>query len=251
MTVRVSDLPSLAVRRPTLVVVASLLIVIAGLGALFGVEVRELPDVDRPTVTVRAFFNGASPETMDAEVTSIIEGAVARVSGIKTINAASEENNCRVRAVFHSNVDLDVAANDIREAVASIERDLPDGVDEITIVKADADSSPIIRLALVSDTLSQDILTELAENDVSAALSAIPGVATVELFGNQKRVLRIVVDPMRLAGYGLSIDDVAEIVRGTSLDVPAGSFKSEDQLLLVRADASVWNPTELERLQMH
>jgi hydrophobic/amphiphilic exporter-1 (mainly G- bacteria), HAE1 family len=250
VTVRVSDLPSLAVRRPTLVVVASLLIVIAGLGALFGVEVRELPDVDRPTVTVRAFFNGASPETMDAEVTSIIEGAVARVSGIKTINAASEENNCRVRAVFHSNVDLDVAANDIREAVASIERDLPDGVDEITIVKADADSSPIIRLALVSDTLSQDILTELAENDVSAALSAIPGVATVELFGNQKRVLRIVVDPMRLAGYGLSIDDVAEIVRGTSLDVPAGSFKSEDQLLLVRADASVWNPTELERLQM-
>ena len=85
-----SDLPSLSVRRPTLVVVINLLIVIAGLAALFGVEVRELPDVDRPVVTVRAFFDGASPETMDAEVTSVIEGAVARVSGVKSINAASE-----------------------------------------------------------------------------------------------------------------------------------------------------------------
>lgn len=250
MSVKISDLPALSVRRPVLVVVLNLLIVIAGLAALYGIEVRELPDVDRPTVTVRAFFDGASPETMDAEVTSVIEGAVARVSGVKTINAASEENNCRVRAEFYVNVDLDVAANDIREAVAAIQRDLPDGVDEITIVKADADASPIIRLALVSEKLSQDALTRLAENEVSAELSAIPGVATVELFGDQKKVLRVVVDPIRLAGYGLTIDDVAKVLDGTSLDVPAGSFKSEDQLLLVRADASVWNPAEVERLQL-
>ena len=152
----ISDLPSIAVRRPTLIVVLNLLIVIAGLGALQGIEVRELPDVDRPVVTVRAYFDGASPETMDAEVTSVIEGAVARVSGVKTINAASEENNARIRAEFSPNADLNTAANDIREAVAAIERDLPEGVDEITIVKADADTLPIIRLALVSDKLSQE-----------------------------------------------------------------------------------------------
>ena len=248
--IRFSDLPSLSVRRPTLIVVLNLLIVIAGLAAFLGVEVRELPDVDRPTVTVRAYFDGASPETMDAEVTSVIEGAVARVSGIKTINAASEENNARVRAQFLPNVDLDVAANDIREAVASIERDLPDGLDEITIVKADHGASPIIRLALVSDRLSQEALTQLAEDDVSAELASIPGVASVDLFGNQKRVLRIVVEPMRLASYGLSIDDVAKVLESTSLDVPAGSFKSDDQLLLVRADASVWKPVDLEGLQL-
>ena len=146
---------------------------IAGLGALQGIEVRELPDVDRPVVTVRAYFDGASPETMDAEVTSVIEGAVARVSGVKTINAASEENNARIRAEFSPNADLDTAANDIREAVAAIERDLPEGVNEITIVKADADTLPIIRLALVSDKLSQEALTRLAEEDVSAELTAI------------------------------------------------------------------------------
>ena len=248
--VRFSDLPSLAVRRPTLVVVLNLLIVIAGLAALLGVEVRELPDVDRPVVTVRAFFDGASPETMDAEVTSVIEGAVARVSGVKTINAASEENNARVRPEFLPNVDLDVAANDVREAVAAIERNLPEGVEEITIVKADADARPIIRLALISDRLTQEALTRLAEDDVSAELSAIPGVATVELFGDQEEVLRIVVEPMRLASYGLAIDDVARVLKNTSLDVPAGSFKSDDQLLLVRADASVWLPADIERLAL-
>ena len=245
-----SGLPSLSVRRPTLVVVLNLLILMAGLGAVFGVEVRELPDVDRPTVTVRAFFDGASPETMDAEVTSVIEGAIARVSGVKSIKAASEENNARVRARFLPGVDLDVAANDIREAVASIERDLPEGLDDITIVKADHGASPIIRLALISERLSQEALTRLAEDDVSAELATIPGVATVELFGNQKRVLRIVVEPLRLASFGLSIEAVAEILRSTSLDVPAGSFKSDDQLLLVRADASVWRPDDIERLKI-
>ncbi len=248
--VRTSELPSLAVRRPTLIVVLNLLIIVAGLGAILGVEVRELPDVDRPVVTVRAFFDGASPETMDAEVTSVIEGAVARVSGIKTINAASEENNARVRAEFAPNIDLDTAANDIREAVAAIERELPEGVEDITIVKADADAAPIIRLALVSDRLSQEALTQIAEEDVATELSAISGVATVDLFGHQEEVLRIVIQPMRLASYGLSIDDLAEVLKSTSLDVPAGSFKSDDQLLLVRADASVWRPADMEALAL-
>ena len=247
---RFSDLPALAIKRPTLVVVLNLLIVIAGLAAVFGVEVRELPDVDRPVVTVRAFFDGASPETMDAEVTSVIEGAVARVSGVQTINAASEENNARVRAEFSPGVDLDVAANDIREAVAGIERRLPDGVEDVTVVKADADAYPIIRLALVGERLSQEALTRLAEDDVAAELAAIPGVATVQLFGDRKQVLRVVVRPMRLASYGLSIDDVARVLRSTSLDVPAGSFKSDDQLLLVRADASVWRPADIEGLAL-
>ena len=248
--VRLSDLPSLSVRRPTLIVVLNLLIVIAGLAALLGVEVRELPDVDRPVVTVRAFFDGASPETMDAEVTSVIEGAVARVSGVKSIKSASEENNARIRPEFSPNVDLDVAANDVREAVAAIQRDLPDGVEDVTIVKADSDARPIIRLALVSDQLSQEALTRLAEDDVSAELAAIPGVATVELFGDRKQVLRVVVSPMRLASFGLSIDDVAKVLRSTSLDVPAGSFKSDDQMLLVRADASVWRPADVEGLSL-
>ena len=247
---RVSDLPALAIRRPTLIVVANLLIALAGLAALFGVEVRELPDVDRPVVSVRAFFDGASPETMDAEVTSVLEGAVARVSGVKEIKSASEENNARIRAEFSPSVPLDVAANDVREAVAGVERRLPEGVEDVTVVKADADATPVIRLALVSQRLPQESLTRLAEEDVKTELSAIPGVATVLLFGDREPVLRVVVKPMRLASYGLSIDDVAKALRSASMDVPVGSFKSDSQLLLVRADATVRRPAEIEALEL-
>src|SRR6056297_3568830 len=112
------DLPALGVQRPWLIAVANLLIVIAGLAALLGVEVRELPDVDRPIVSVRAQYLGASPETMDAEVTSILEGAVARVSGVRSIESASEENNTRIRVEFQPGVALDAAAADVREAVS-------------------------------------------------------------------------------------------------------------------------------------
>ena len=104
------DLPALGVRRPWLVTVMNLLIAIAGLAAVMAVEVRELPDVDRPIVSVRATFPGASPETMDAEVTSIVEGAVARVSGVQSIRSSSEENASRIRVEFQPGVDLDAAA---------------------------------------------------------------------------------------------------------------------------------------------
>ena len=109
-----SDLPALAIRRPLLVLVINLLIALAGLAAIFGVEVGELPDVDRPIVTVRGDFPGASPETMDVEVTSLVEGAVARVAGVKEIRSSSEENNFRIRVVFSPSAQLDSAATDVR-----------------------------------------------------------------------------------------------------------------------------------------
>ncbi len=245
-----NDLPSLAVRRPVLTTVLNLLIIIAGLGALAGVEVRELPDVDRPVVTVRADWPGAAPETVDAQATSVLEGAVARVTGIHTISSASEENNLRVRVEFDPSVDLNTAAADVREAVAGAERRLPDGVENVTVVKADADASAVMRLALVSDKLSVDALTRLAEDDVAAELSAVPGVATVDLFGDRERVLRVLLDPLRLASYGLSVEDLADVLEQARFDVPAGSFKSGDQLLIVRADASITETEDIARLEL-
>ena len=138
------DLPALGVRRPVLVLVFNLLIVLAGLAAILAVEVRELPDVDRPIVSVFAEFPGASPETMDAEVTSIVEGAVARVSGVRAIRSSSEEDNARIRVEFQPGVDLDAAASDVREAVNRVERELPVGLEQLVVVKADQDANPII-----------------------------------------------------------------------------------------------------------
>ncbi|MFX4229639.1 MAG: efflux RND transporter permease subunit [Porticoccaceae bacterium] len=117
-----NDLASLSIRRPVLVCVVALLIILAGLAAMLGVEIRELPNVDRPTVTITADYSGASPETVDAEVTSVLEGAASRVSGVKSINSQSEEGNARVRIEFYPDVEINDAASDIREAVSRASR---------------------------------------------------------------------------------------------------------------------------------
>lgn len=237
--VEAHDLPSLSIRRPVLVLVINLLIALAGMAAIMAVEVRELPDVDRPIVTVRATYPGASPETMDAEVISLIEGAVARVSGIKTISSSSEENNGRIRIEFLPGADLNSASADVREAVSRISRRLPDRVEQVLVVKADDDSDSIVNVAVLSDTLMEEEITRIVEKDIIPPLISIEGVADVQLSGSRQRLLRVVVDPLRLTSYGLSVTDVANVLRRASFDVPAGSFRSEDQELLVRADASV------------
>ncbi|MCX2830141.1 efflux RND transporter permease subunit [Microbulbifer thermotolerans] len=233
-----SDLASLAIRRPVLALVLNLLIAIAGIAAFSAVEVRELPDVDVPIVSVRGQMPGASPETMDSEVTSIVEGAVARVSGIKHIESSSEENNFRIHIEFNSNIDLDTAASDVREAVSQVQRELPEDAEQLVVVKAADQPEPVIYLAVTSDQLRDEALTYIIEKDIIPELVSVPGVADVPIFGQRQRVLRVVLDPLRLTSFGLSVSDVAAVLERAPLDVPSGSFQSEDQQLLVRADAS-------------
>lgn len=233
-----NDLPSLSIRRPVLIVVLNLLIIIAGLAAFNTIEVRELPDVDRPIVSVTAAFPGGSPETVDTEVTSKLEGAVARVSGVKSINASSEENSSRVRVEFRPGINLDDAANEIREAVSRIQRELPDTVERLAIIKADNDAQSVVSIAVSSDTLDLGSLTERVATDLAPLFLSIPGVADVRLNGDRERVLRVLLDPLRLTSFNLSVTDVRAALRQAPFDVPAGSMKSTDQQLIVRADAT-------------
>lgn len=242
MSLERNDLPALAVKRPVLVAVLNLLIIIGGLAALFGVEVRELPDVDRPVVSVTAQFPGAAPETVDAEVTAQLEGAVARVSGVREIDAQSEENGSRVRVEFNAGVDLDSAAADIREAVARVARNLPDRVEQVQVVKADDNAEAIIRLAILSTRHDEESLTAIVENDILPEFLSVEGVASVNMDGARQRLLRVVIDPLRLSRFGLTVGDVAAALRQAPFDVPVGSFRSEDQQLFVRAEATAATP---------
>ena len=232
----------LAVKRPLLVGVLNLLIVIAGLAAFAGIEVRELPNVDRPIVSVSATFPGAAPETMDREVTSILEDAIARVTGVRQIRSSSEENNSRIRAEFNPGADLDTAASDVREAVSRVTRDLPDRVEQVNIVKADADAQPIMTLAVSSERYGEAELTQLVENDVVPELLTADGVASIDEFGTRALQMRVSVDPARLNRFGLTMSDVSTALEGAPYDVPVGSFRSNAQELVVRADASATDP---------
>ncbi len=237
-----TDLPLLAVKRPLLVIVLNLLIVIAGVAALLGTEVRELPNVDRPIVTVGATLPGAAPETMDAEVTSLLENAAARVNGVRNIRSSSEENNSRIRVEFNPGTDLDTAASDLREAVSRVTRDLPDRTEQVRVVKADQDAEAIMTLAVSSRRYDVAELTRIVENDIIPELLAAEGVASIEPFGARPTQLRIAIDPIRLARYRLTISDVAAALEQAPFDTPAGSFRSDSQELLVRVEANAADP---------
>ena len=245
---RTGGLPELGVKRPLLTLVLNLLIAIAGIAAVMAIEVRELPDVDRPLVTVRAQLPGASPETMDTEVTRLLEGAVARVTGVKEINSASEENNTRIWVEFRPGTSVDKAASDVREAVSRIERDLPDAIEALSVFKADQQGDEVVRIAVKSESLSEEALTRRIEQDIVPRFVSLPGVADVPLFGARERVLRVILDPLRLTSYSLTVTDVANVLRGAPLDVPAGSFRAGEQQLLVRADAAVTKERDIESL---
>ena len=241
-------LPELGVRRPWLVLVLNLLFAIGGIAALLAIEVRELPDVDRPVVSVNAFLPGASPETMDSEVTRLLEGAAARVSGVMNINSSSEENNTRIWIEFRPEIDTDQAASDVREAISRIERELPDALEQLSVYKADERAGEIMRIAVRSSVHTDEELNRFVEQDIVPRIVSLPGVADASLLGSRQRVLRIILDPLRLTSYGLTVADVAAVLQAAPLDVPAGSFRAGDQQLLVRADAAVTSEEDIASL---
>ena len=241
----------LSVRRPVLAIVANLLIVLAGLAAFRGIEVRELPDVDRPVITIRAAYDGATPETIDRQVTDVLEGAAARVPGVKSISSTSRSGVSRVVVEFSESVDINVAANDLRDAVGNVERDLPDDVDDISIVKADDNSDAIMRLAVTAEDMPIQDLTQLVQNDIKDRLAAVEGVAEVTIFGEREPLVRVLIDPNAMATRGISVADLSTALATVASDAPAGNLSAGDQSLLVRADASVKSADEIEAIKIN
>ncbi|WP_299706034.1 efflux RND transporter permease subunit [uncultured Tateyamaria sp.] len=244
-----SDMTALFVRRPVLAIVVNMLILVGGLAALSGVAVRELPEVDSPTITIRTSYSGASSETMDQEVTGIVESAAAQVSGVKSMSSSSSYEESRVTVEFTASTDLNVAASDMRDEIGRIGNSLPDDIDDDpTIVKADADAEPIMRLAVTSETMEIDALTDLVDEEVVDRLSAVEGVAEVSVFGEREQTFLIDVDQAQLATRGLTVADLIDALDDVALDVPAGSLESSAQDFTVRATASLRTPEDFNRL---
>ena len=236
----------LFVRRPVLAIVVSALIIVAGLAAFFGVEVRELPSVERPTLSINTTFNGASAETVDREITSAVEGAVARVQGVAGISSSSSYGRSRVSLTFKDGVNLDNATSDVRDALSRITNRLPDGVDTPTIVKADSNAQAVMQLAVTSDRLTRDELTALVNDVISERLAAVQGVADVQINGSQERVFIIDVDQVKLASLGLTVGDVRNALSTIGFDSPAGSLNGTNQNIAIRATAEVNTPEQFE-----
>lgn len=243
-----TGLTALFIRRPVLAFVLNTLIAVAGLAAFYGVEIRELPDVDRAVITVSTNFEGAAAETIDRELTDTIEGAVARVSGVKSISSSSSFGNSRVTIEFNDGVDLNVAASDVRDAVGRVANQLPEAADPPRIVKADANSDAVMRLAVTSDTMSIQDMTVLVQDQIEDTLASVPGVADVQIWGDRDKIFRIDVDQAKLASQGYTVADLRGALASVAFDTPSGSIKTTDQDLIVRTTADVTTPEEFEAI---
>ncbi len=243
---RGGTLAALFVRRPVLAVVVNAMIVVAGLAALLGAEVRELPSVEQPVLSISTTFTGAAAETVDREITAVVEGAVARVQGVTGISSSSSTGQSRVTLEFSDSTNLDVATSDVRDALSRIGRSLPDNVDDPVIFKADSDAQPVMQLAVTSDAMSMGDLSKLVEDTISERLGAVAGVAEVQVYGTRDTAFDVDVDPIKLASHGLTVADVRTALATIALDTPTGSINGPNQNITVRAISEVTTPQDFE-----
>ncbi|WP_375674888.1 efflux RND transporter permease subunit [Bartonella sp. CL100XZDX] len=239
---------TLFIRRPVFTLVLNAMIIIAGFAAWLNVDVRELPDVDTPVTTIVTMFSGASAETIDREVTKVIEDAVSRISGVKTISSTSSFGRSRVKINFNVGVDLNVAASDIRDALSRVTYSLPKDADSPLIIKADSNAAAMMYLVVTSPTMSVDDLTTIVNDQIVDAISAVDGVGDVQVDSARTKIFQIDIDQAKLASYGLTVADISRVLADMTTDVPVGSLRNSKQTLVVRATARLTTPESFEQV---
>ena len=241
-------LAALFVRRPVLAFVLNAILFVAGGAAILGTQVQELPNVSRPVITVNTSYPGASAQTVDTAITSVIEGAVARVSGVTNLSSSSRYGSSRTTIEFDPSVDLNVAASDVRDATSRAVRDLPDDAEAPVVVKADTNAQSILQLSVTSTDLGIGQLTDLVNDTIIDRLRAVPGVADVQVYGDAALILTVDVNPQALAARGLTLADLNKTLAAVSYDTPGGTLNATNQNIVVRATSSVTSPDQVAAL---
>ena len=241
------SIAAISIRRPVLTCVLSAFILLLGFIGMRQLGVREYPAIDPPLISVSASYPGASAEVVEHQVVEPLEQALNGIDGIRSITSQSRDGSARVSVEFLLGVDLERAANDVRDRVSRARSDLPAVLDPPVVAKADANGRPIVLLTAQSD--ARDILstTEKAR-EVADRLETIPGVAEVDIWGERKYAMRIRVDPTRMSALGISLSDVRSALRSENVDLPAGSLEGATTSLSVQSAAGLSTVDEFRRM---
>jgi hydrophobe/amphiphile efflux-1 (HAE1) family protein len=239
------DLAALSLRRPVLTLVASLLIVVAGVVGLSRLAIREYPAVDPPTLSISTGYPGASAEVIEAQITEPIEEAVNSVAGIRTITSTSREGSSQISVEFTLDTDLDTAASDVRDQLSRATRNLPPDCNPPILIKSNADSNPILGLALSSDRRGPLELSALADL-LKERLQTVPGVAAVDQPAEKRYAMRLWLDPDRLLAHGLTPLDVRAALARENVELPAGRIEGESVELPVKTLSRLALPAEFD-----
>lgn len=220
------NLPELSVKRPVLSIVMSLLIMIFGLIGFKFLGVREFPSIDPPIITVRTGYTGANAEVVESQITEPLEKALNSIEGIRTISSASNQGSSVITVEFDLNADLERAANDVRDKVAQAVRQLPQDIDAVpSVSKADANSDAIISMTVRSDSRKQTELSDYAENVLAERLQTIPGVSSIQIWGQKRHAMRLWLDPVRMSARGILPSDVKRALDLQNVELPGGKIE--------------------------
>lgn len=237
-----------SIKRPVFATVLSLLIVVFGLAALLGLPVREYPDIDPPVVSVSTDYTGAAAEVVDTQITQVIEGAISGIEGIRSIGSSSQQGRSRTSIEFSISRDVDIAANDVRDAVSRIINRLPDEADPPIVRKADSDARPMMWVTLRSDVWDAAQLSDFADRVLKDRLSVLDGVADVRIGGERRYAIRVWLDRERLAARNVTVAEVEAALRANNVELPAGKVESSTRAFTVRAEGRLTTVEEFRKL---
>ncbi|HOV92342.1 MAG TPA: efflux RND transporter permease subunit [Candidatus Kapabacteria bacterium] len=241
-------LSDLSIKRPVLAIVFSLIIILFGLVGYFSLGVREYPSVDPPIISVRTTYTGANADIIESQITEVIEEAISGVQGIKNISSTSSDGRSSITIEFDLNTDMETAANDTRDKVSQVIRQLPPDCDPPVVTKADADAQTIYVVTLQSNQRDLMELTEIANNVVKERMQTIKGVSQIYIWGEKKYAMRLILDPIKMEAFSLTPMDVSNALQTQNIELPTGLIDNKATELSVRTVGRLSTPEQFDNL---
>jgi multidrug efflux pump len=224
------------------------LILLVGSISYTRLAVREYPNIDEPVVTVETAYKGASAEIIESQITQPLEETLAGIDGLNTLTSISRPEVSQITLRFRITKNPEAAANDVRDRVSRSRSKLPDGIEDPTIAKVEADAQPIIYLAFSSDRFGPLHISDYADRFVKPRLQNIDGVSEARLLGERRYAMRIWLDPLKLAALKLTTDDVISSLSNQNLEVPAGRIENTKREFTVLVNSDLATPDQFNKL---
>ena len=242
------NISELSIRRPVLATVLTLIILLFGAIGYFTLGVREYPSVDNPIISVSCSYPGANADVIESQITEPLEQNINGIPGIRSLTSVSQQGSSRITVEFELSVDLETAANDVRDKVSRAQRNLPRDCDPPTVSKADADAMPILMVAIQSDKRSLLELSEIADLTVKEQLQTIPEVSSVMIWGEKRYCMRLWLDPVKMSGYSITPMDVKNALDRENVELPSGSIEGNTTELSIRTMGQMHTTEEFNNL---
>ena len=242
------NISEFSIKRPVLTTVTVLIIILFGVVGYTSLGVREYPSVDNPIISVMASYPGANAEVIENQITEPLEQQINGIPGIRSLSSVSQYGSSRITVEFELSVDLETAANDVRDKVSRAQRMLPRDCDPPTVSKADADATPILMVALNSDKRTLLELSELADLVVKEQLQTIQDVSSVMIWGEKRYCMRLWLDPVKMSGYSITPMDVKSALDRENVELPSGTIEGNTTELEIRTLGQMHTTEEFNNL---